>query len=65
MASPAAAQAPAAELPVHQMQAIAFHMMSKCADETEAFQECVKTATKPSQQCTEQYKALSACAKAL
>lgn len=53
------------ELPHHQLQAIAFHMYNKCSEQTEAFQECMKTSAKPSQQCTEQYQALSACAKEL
>jgi hypothetical protein len=53
------------ELPHNQLQAIAFHLYSKCSDQTEAFQECVKTSAKPSQECTEQYKAISACAKEL
>lgn len=64
MSTPAAA-APEVELPHHQLQAIAFHMYSRCSAETDAFQECMKTATKPSQQCTEQYQALSACTKSL
>lgn len=64
MASPAAA-APQVELPTHQLQAIAFHLYSKCNEQTDAFQECIKSATKPSQQCQAEYKALSSCAKEL
>lgn len=63
MASPAAATLQP-ELPTHQLQAIAFHMYSKCGEQTEAFQECMKNSTKPTV-CVAEYKALSACAKEL
>jgi hypothetical protein len=55
----------ATELPHHEMQAVAFHLYNKCAAQTEAFNGCVKTSTKPSSQCQEEYKALSGCAKEL
>jgi hypothetical protein len=64
MATPAAAT-PGPELPTHQLQAIAFHLYSKCSEQTDAFQECIKSATKPSQQCKAEYQALSSCAKEL
>lgn len=63
MATPAAATG--LELPTHQMQAIAFHLYTKCSEQTDAFQECIKSANKPSQQCAAEYKALSSCAKEL
>ncbi len=56
---------PEVELPIHEKQAIAFHLMQKCADETEAFQNCMKTSAKPSQQCKAEYTALQTCAKKL
>lgn len=54
-----------ADLPTHQLQAVAFHLMSRCAEQTEAFNDCVKNSPKPSSACVEEYKALSACSKAL
>lgn len=55
----------AADVPHSELQAIAFHLYNKCSAETDAFNDCVKSSAKPSQECKEQYSALSACAKAL
>jgi hypothetical protein len=56
---------PEIELATHEKQAIAFHLMQKCEEQTQAFQDCMKTSAKPSQQCKEEYVALQSCAKNL
>jgi hypothetical protein len=56
----------AAELPPHhELQAVAFHMYHKCADQSEAFNSCVKSSNRPSKECQEQYAALASCTKEL
>lgn len=47
------------------VQAVAFHMFTKCKDESETFQMCYASSSKPAGQCAEEYKALSTCAGAL
>jgi len=46
------------------LQAVAFHLFTRCKDERVAFDECMDSAAKSSQ-CAEQEKALAACAKSL
>lgn len=48
-----------------ELQAVAFHMYSKCAEQTAAFEQCYTTSDKPSTKCAEEYKATAECAKAL
>lgn len=47
------------------LQAVAFHMFTKCADQSEAFQSCYSSSDKPGSKCAEEYKALTACATAV
>lgn len=53
-----------AELKTHDLQALAFHMFTRCQAERAAFDECMDSADKSSK-CAEQYKALSGCATTL
>ena len=46
------------------LQALAFHMFTRCKAERAAFDECLESADKSSK-CAEQYKALTACATTL
>eukprot|EP00879_Flechtneria_rotunda_P001043 GHRR01001180.1.p1 GENE.GHRR01001180.1~~GHRR01001180.1.p1 ORF type:complete len:102 (+),score=22.90 GHRR01001180.1:75-380(+) len=48
-----------------ELQAIAFHMYTKCQDQTKAFEACYSSADKPASQCEEEYAAVTACAKNL
>lgn len=44
------------------LQAVAFHMFTKCGDQSETFQQCYQNSSKPASQCAEEYKALRECA---
>jgi len=46
-------------------QAVAFHLFTKCRDQSDAFQSCYTSSDKPSSKCAEEYKALTACASAV
>ncbi|KAF8059152.1 NADH dehydrogenase [ubiquinone] 1 alpha subcomplex subunit 8-B [Scenedesmus sp. PABB004] len=46
------------------LQAVAFHMLSKCAEQTAAFEECYANNASASK-CAEEFKAVAACAKDL
>jgi len=54
----------ASDFKIPELQAIAYHMFTKCKDERVAFDDCMDQASKSSQ-CAEQQKALSSCAKNL
>lgn len=51
-----------AEIKTNDLQAIAFHLFTRCKSERAAFDECMDTESKSSK-CSEQYKALNDCAK--
>ncbi|KAI8466499.1 MAG: hypothetical protein J3K34DRAFT_433601 [Monoraphidium minutum] len=53
-----------ADLKTTDLQAIAFHLFTRCKTERAAFDECMDTENKSSK-CSEQYKALNACASSL
>lgn len=46
------------------LQAVAFHLFSRCADQRVAFDECMDKAAK-SKECEAEFKDLTACAKGL
>jgi hypothetical protein len=46
------------------LQALAYHLFTRCKDERAAFDECMDSESKSSK-CAEQYKALNSCANAL
>ena len=46
------------------MAAVAFHLFTRCAEQTSAFEECVASNSNTSA-CTEQMKAVAECASAL
>eukprot|EP00878_Enallax_costatus_P001677 GHUV01001831.1.p1 GENE.GHUV01001831.1~~GHUV01001831.1.p1 ORF type:complete len:102 (+),score=12.90 GHUV01001831.1:185-490(+) len=48
-----------------QLQAVAFHMFSKCGEQTQAFEQCYSSSAKPTSECAEEYKATVACAQNL
>jgi hypothetical protein len=56
--------ADSAEFKIPELQAVAYHMFTRCKEERVAFDDCMDQASKSSQ-CAEQQKALSACAKNL
>jgi hypothetical protein len=51
-------------LKTNDLQALAFHLFTRCKAERAAFDECMESADKSSK-CTEQYKTLTACATTL
>lgn len=53
-----------ADLKTNDLQAIAFHLFTRCKEQRSAFDECMESADKSSK-CKEQYKALSDCAATL
>jgi hypothetical protein len=53
-----------AELKTNDLQALAFHMFTRCKSQRAAFDECMETADKNSK-CQEQYSALLSCAQGL
>jgi hypothetical protein len=46
------------------LQAVAFHLFSRCSDQRTAFDECMDKASK-SKECESEFKDLTACAKGL
>jgi hypothetical protein len=56
--------APSTELRTPDLQAIAYHMFTACADKRSAFDACMSGAQKNSE-CASQYADLMACAKTL
>lgn len=53
-----------ADLKTHDLQALAFHMFTRCKEQRAAFDECMDSADKSSK-CSEQYKALTSCTASL
>jgi hypothetical protein len=56
--------APSTEMRTPELQAIAYHLFSACADARSAFDACMAGAQKNAE-CAEQYKGLMACAQGL
>lgn len=53
-----------AQLPTNELQAVAFHMFTRCQEQRKDFDECMDSADKSSK-CQDQFKALTACAQTL
>lgn len=51
-------------VPLPDLQAVAYHMFTRCSEQRVAFDECMASKTKNSE-CNEQYKAMMDCAKTL
>lgn len=53
-----------ADIKTNDLQALAFHMFTRCKEERAVFDACMDGADNSSK-CSEQYKALTSCAKTL
>ena len=53
-----------ADMKANDLQALAFHLFTRCKDQRAAFDECMESSDKSSK-CQEQFKSLTECAQTL